>query len=192
VIAQTCRRHHDADTQEHQFSSRIAQALEHELNNVSVSGMQVQITVQELPDRGRGSKEKAVGADLYVSIVIKEGDETESKGMLVQSKWESTITEDRSLRRQTEDMLRRSRDSYIWAYGPQGISVFPAHAEGLAAAASGDGGTTVGKLLTAGIACTAGDKGIGRDPDKPLVESLNAQLRELAVGTALSIVAIRP
>src|SRR5947208_3819472 len=86
VIARACKRHYDADTQEHQLSSRLAEVLEHELNGLRINGMQIQINVQELPDRGRGAKEKTVGADLYVSIVVKDDEETVSKGMLVQSK----------------------------------------------------------------------------------------------------------
>src|SRR5258708_24572852 len=83
VIAQKCRRHYGADTQEHQLSSRIAEAIEHELGGIRIGDMSVQVTVQELPDRGRGSKEKKVGADLYVSIVVDDGRAAVSKGMLV-------------------------------------------------------------------------------------------------------------
>jgi hypothetical protein len=191
VIAQACKRHYDADTQEHQLSSRLAEALERELGELNINGMHVQVTVQELSDRGRGAKEAAVGADLYVSIVVQGDEEIVSKGMLVQSKWDSTAR-DRGLAGQCDDMLRRSRESYVWVYGPQGVSVFPAHAEGLADAAAGGSGGTVGNLLADGVACTAGDRRIGRNPEGDFVESLNAQLRELAVGTALSIVATTP
>ena len=190
VIAQKCRRHYEADTQEHQLSSRIAEALEHEMRGMRIGDMTVRIAVQELSDRGRGSKERQVGADLYVSIVVEDGHASVSKGMLIQSKWDSTAKSDAGrLREQCERMLRRSKDSYVWAYGPDGVSVLPANGDPLAAASRGDGDRTVGELLSDGVACTAGDPTIGRDTGKPFVESINAQLRELAVGTGLSLIA---
>jgi cobalamin biosynthesis protein CbiD len=51
-----------------------------------------------------------------------------------------------------------------------------------------EGGKTVGKLLSDGIACRAGDRAIGRDTTRPLAESLNEKLRELAVDTGLSLI----
>jgi hypothetical protein len=192
VIAQACKRHYNADTQEHQLSSRLAEVLERQLDGLTINGMRVRVNVQELSDRGRGAKEKDVGADLYVSIVVEDGEETVSKGMLVQSKWDSIDASDGHFRGQCDEMRRRSRESYVWVYGPDGVSAFPANAEAFAAAETGYPGRTVGTLLADGVACSAGDRQIGRDPSKPLVESLNAQLRELAVGTALSIVATQP
>jgi N-acetylmuramoyl-L-alanine amidase len=114
VIAHSCARHYEADTQEHQLTSRIAQAIEHELGNVRIGETRVRIAVQELSDRGRGSKERAVGADLYISIVVESEDESISKGMLVQSKWDhafSRSSELGRLRDQSHEMLRRSKES---------------------------------------------------------------------------------
>jgi len=192
VMAQTCARHYEAETQEHQLTSRIAGAIERELGNIRVGEMSIRVVAQELSDRGRGSKEKKVGADLYISITIESGDRTISKGMLVQSKWDDAVegpAERSRLHGQSQDMLRRSKESYIWTYGPQGVSVSPADPNHVH---SGDNPpVTVGGLLSEGMACNAGDPSIGLDPG-PVVESLNSKLRELAVKTGLSIVARTP
>jgi hypothetical protein len=108
--------------------------------------------------------------------------------MLVQSKWDDTVAGDRGLDQQVEEMRRRTKDSYVWSYGPDGVSVFPANQDGLVAARRGTAGGTVGSLLSDGVACRAGDRGIGIDLSKPLVESLNDKLRELAVGKGLSFI----
>jgi len=186
VIAQKCRRHYRADTQEHQLSSRIAEAIESEIGRIRIGETWVEIVVQELPDRGRGSKEKKVGADLYVSIVIDDGREVISKGLLVQSKWDDTL-KDSGLTEQAEEMRRRTKDGYVWAYGPEGVAVYPANEDALMAARRGATGGTVGELLSEGAACRAGDTGIGRDTTKPIVDSLNEILNELSADTALSL-----
>jgi hypothetical protein len=193
VIAQTCRRHYGADTQEHQLTSRIAEALERELGTISIDGMPVQVNAQELSDKGRGSKERKVGADLYVSIVVKKRDTVISKGMLVQAKWDDTLgSSPDDIKRQCDDMLRRSKDSYVWVYGPGSVGVVPADTDfsdgGRRAV---EGAQTVGELLASGVKCTAGDETIGRNTDRPLVDSLNDMLRELAARAAISIVAQR-
>jgi hypothetical protein len=91
VVAQHCARHNPALTQEHQFTSGIAYAIERELERFPIAGLNVAVHAQEFPDRGPGSLEKSSGADLYVSIVRLDGEAPISKGMLVQSKWDWTI-----------------------------------------------------------------------------------------------------
>ena len=47
--------------------------------------------------------------------------------------------------------------------------------------------TTVGSLIADGVECTKGDPSIGRDPELPLVEGLNAMIERLAVRRALDL-----
>lgn len=190
VVADCCARHYDGPTQEHQLTSRLAEALESKLNNISVSGLRLQVTVQELPDRGRSSLERPVGADLYISLGVDAGDQSFSKGLLVQSKWDDVFagTPDRQLHEQIDKMLSRTPESYVWAYGSRGISIVPAsvarEADGVRD--PGHGARTVGDLISNGFACTAGDPNLGLRPGGDVVQGLNVMLRELGVGTAVS------
>jgi hypothetical protein len=77
--------HYPAVTQEHQLTSRIAQALEDSLNGKQYGVASVSVITQELPDRGRSSLEKPLGGDMYVGISL-EGDF--DKGLLIQAKWD--------------------------------------------------------------------------------------------------------
>ena len=191
LIEKLCERHYDAKTQEHQLTSRIAEAIEEAYQEISIDGIQISIRVQELPDRGSGSLERPTGADLYISIVrIDEPGRAVSKGILVQSKWDDALSPLRTLRQQSEDMLRRSDEFYVWIYGPHGASVIPA-TEFREPNPDLDSDMTAGDLIGKAIECTAGDEEIGRNLDLPLVESLNRQLEELAAPTALSFVVTR-
>jgi hypothetical protein len=62
LIQEQCERHYHAKTQEHQLSSRIAQAIEGRYQQVTVDGIRISVRVQELPDRGPGSLERSTGA----------------------------------------------------------------------------------------------------------------------------------
>jgi hypothetical protein len=81
--------------------------------------MLVQVAVQELSDRGRGWKERKVGADLYISIVVE--DEQGNARSIEMGPCGRAI----SLREQSEEMLRRSKESYVWIYDLHGVSVVP-------------------------------------------------------------------
>src|SRR5580658_4555439 len=91
ATARACRRHYNAHTQEHQLTSRIAEAIEATFNGeegLRVNELMVNVAVQELPDKGPSSHERSVGADLYISIALDDGHDSFSKGLLVQSKWD--------------------------------------------------------------------------------------------------------
>ena len=88
IVAQCCADHYSAVTQEHQFSSRLAQAIESELRHYPLPGLDVEVATRDFPDRGPGATEKRSGADLYISLVRRDGEKPVSKGMLVQSKWD--------------------------------------------------------------------------------------------------------
>jgi hypothetical protein len=186
LIEDLCGRHYDATTQEHQLSSRIAQAIEERLKELDIVGLRVSVQVQEMPDRGRGSLERLTGADLYISVVsTDEAGNTLSKGILVQSKWDDTLHSLGRLREQSEDMLARSEESYVWVYRREGVVVVPA-TELRKPRPDFDTDMTVGDLIGKAIECRAGDEDIGRDLDLPLVQSLNRKLEELRTPIALS------
>lgn len=196
AIANECARHYSARTQEHQLTSRLGKAIETVLEHHPIEGFEVQIHTQDFPDRGPGALEKQAGADLYIALVREGEEDTVSKGILVQSKWDRALrvaSERRKLREQAERMQRASRDgSYIWVYEPTGIAAYPASAAtGPTLALPPFGGQTVGELIADGLRCEAGDRDIGRDTDKPLVDSLNEALERVHAKSALSIV-MRP
>ena len=196
VATQQCARHYGALTQEHQFTSGLARAIERELEAHPVEGAQLEVRAQEFPDRGPGSLEKRTGSDLYISVVRTDGDGPVSKGMLVQSKWDRALahsSERRKLRNQAHTMLEKTDESYVWVYGPTGVAVVPARAPLVIDSPPwiADGPTTVGELIAAGLRCTAGDRRIGRDVRLPLVDGLNAIQERLAAATALSF-SLRP
>lgn len=90
IVAQACARHYFASTQEHQFTSKIADRLESELNNLSVFGMSVSVYAQDFPDKGRASWKKDAGADVYISVGMNAPGHTINKGMTIQSKWDDS------------------------------------------------------------------------------------------------------
>lgn len=197
IIANFCLRHYDCETQEPQFTSRLAEAIEREMKHVGVVGMRLEVTAQELSDHGPLSREGPTGADLYISVVVDSPDQQFSKGMLVQAKWDKTVRragERRKLRSQSKRMLRRTEESYVWIYGALGVAVIPA-SEALQTVSLPDltrNAKTVGNLISDGLNCSAGDRAIGRDTSLPLVESLNSMLTKLVVENGLTIVVTEP
>jgi hypothetical protein len=187
VVSQTCCRHYEAATQEPQLTAKIAHAIEHELNGITVNGQHVEVHVQDWDSIGASSREKKVGANLYISIVVKEGDRViASKGMLVQSKWDSTLQKGRDqLSNQLNEMQERTDASYVWVYQRTGVSVLDANAVAQTPVDMSHA-TTPGNLITDGIECTKGDPAIGRDPALPPVQGLNAMMERLAVRRGLA------
>lgn len=196
VMVDACSRHYDCETQEHQLSSRLAEAIERTFDGLRVNDLNIRVAVQELSDRGPSSHERPVGADLYISVVVDDGDNEIRKGMLVQAKWDGSLRrspERAKLREQSERMLGRSRESYVWVYEPRGVAVVRA-ARAMDAAsptALTREARTLGDLLVDGLSCTAGDPAIGIDTSLPLVEALNSRIRELAATTGLSFAVIK-
>jgi hypothetical protein len=189
IVAQACLRHYDAETQEHQLTAKIADAIEREVGGSKIDGYTVGIAVQDMPDRGKGSEESITGADLYISVVLQsdEDEEPVSKGMLVQAKWDDTLSpESADTRRQLRNMLDRSRRaSFVWVYSPTGAVSIPAN--DVLQGETQENATTPGQLIANGLKCTKGDARIGRDTDMPLVRSLNDMLQELSAKKGRSI-----
>lgn len=186
-LQEICGEHYDALTQEHQLTSRIAQALD-DLRNQR-DGLAVEVTVQELPDKGPDSLERPVGADVYVAVVRSDNQaKPVSKGILAQTKWDDSPLRD--LRRQEGDMLDRSDESYVWIYGPEGVYVVPAE-RNRRRRPDLDKATSVGELLVTAIECRAGDPELGPDLSKPSRQAMREKLEELAAPAGLLFEVVR-
>jgi hypothetical protein len=145
------------------------------------------VKVRDFPAQGSGALERRVGADVYISVaIIPEDRKDVSKGMLAQAKWDDS-TADRRLPRQIGDMLDRTESSYVWVYGPDGVTCYPAG--DYLNPTEEDAGQSVGSLIANGLRCEEGDRNIGRDLTKPTVTSLREAMEELGVrrGMALTI-----
>ncbi|WP_050383363.1 hypothetical protein [Bradyrhizobium pachyrhizi] len=185
IVSEVVEGHYEALTQEPQLTSKIAGAIEHTIKKMDVGDLNVQVEVRDFPAQGRGALEGKVGADVYISVaVIPEDRKDVSKGMLAQAKWDHSA-KDPKLPEQIGKMMERSESSsYVWVYGPNGVTCYPAgdylnpHSEG--------GGQSVGSLIANGLRCEEGDRRIGRDLTKPLITSLNEVMEELGVQTAVS------
>jgi hypothetical protein len=206
VVSEACKRHYDAPTQEHQFTAKVAQALETELNGANIAGFK--ILIQDFPDKGPGSWEKRSGADLYISIVYDpyedlreddvfaeeaEGnsedgfDDVVNKGILIQSKWDGDLSASKKkLDEQQEQMLAHSDEAYVWVYEPLNIAVVSA---GKMRAGRFDysDAITVGELVADSLRCTRGDTRLGRDLSLPVPQSIRQVMEELSVGRAIAM-----
>ncbi len=176
--------------QEPAFTSRLAQEITTEIRRhpINSNGLRIEVTSVDVPSLGRGSMEKDIGADLYISVVRRDRLPPVSKGMLVQSKWQHKL-DDARLPGQMSDMIKRTKDSYVWAYGPNGVTcakIYPT-TDG----ASYDDMKSVGGLVADGLRCTAGDPAIGRNLSLPRPEAMRHKLRELQANTALSFTLTR-
>jgi len=186
IVAQVCVRHYYAETQEHQLTAKIAGTIEWEMGGLQIDGYTVGIAVQDLSDRGRGSKERKTGADLYISVVLDGDEQPISKGMLVQAKWDDTFSStDADMGEQLKNMLDRTQASHVWVYYPSGAISIPAI--DVMNGETERNATTAGQLIAGGLGCTEGDPSIGRDTSKEIVDSLNEMLRELAADKAVGV-----
>jgi hypothetical protein len=175
--------HYDALTQEPQLSAKITLAIEHAMDGMDFGDLNVEVKARDFPSLGRGALEGAVGADVYISVaIIPEDRKDVSKGMIAQAKWDEA-TKDRRLPGQIEDMTDRTDSSYVWVYGPNGVTCYPA---GDYLDAPGTAGQTVGSLIADGLRCTEGDRDIGRDLTKPTITSLREAMEELRVARGMA------
>lgn len=176
--------HYNAKTQEHQLTSRIGQAIEHGFRDGDYGNAKVSVITQDIPDKGRGSMEKRLGGDLYIGVSL-EGEY--DKGLLIQAKWKGN---NRGLVEQCKDMLGRTRDSYVWEYGPRGVRVKQARsivrADHLV---HGDStwSTNVRRQFKRVLECKSGDKKLGIPPGPDRRSRVGQMLDALAVDTAVSV-----
>jgi hypothetical protein len=108
--------------------------------------------------------------------------------MLIQAKWDDTLNQHKKdFRNQAIRMQRRSDESYVWVYGPQGVRVIPAKRAGYPQLPPDfmHDNMSVGELITDGLRCNAGDPRIGRDLNLPPAMSMNTVMRRLSARRAL-------
>ena len=167
------------------MTSRIAQMIETVIKQhpINAGDLKLEVATQDVPDRG-SSMERNIGGDLYISLVRRDKTPPVSKGMLVQAKWDSSIKTDRQLRVQARRMHRRSKDdSYVWSYGPKGVSAIPSGA--FVNPGSIYPEMTAGELIAEGLRCRRGDLRIGRDLGIPRSAGMRAMLNKLNAEGAL-------
>jgi hypothetical protein len=185
IVAQTCARHYLAPTQEHQFTSKITDRIESELDDLNVFGMNVKVHAQDFPDKGPGSWEKKSGADVYISVVVDAPGYHINKGMTIQSKWDDS-TDREGLAEQVSKMKARTNSSYVWVYGPSSIMAVPSddvHHGKLDLSNA----MPVGKLITEALRCNEADPRLGRNLSLPIPQSLTAMMEQLSVPNGLSL-----
>ena len=103
--------------------------------------------------------------------------------MLIQSKWEHKL-KDARLPEQIEQMLVHSTDSsYVWSFGPNGISAF--EAQGFDASKPPRTRISVGKLIADGLRCNRGAKKLGRDLSLDRPEAMTLKMKELDAAGAI-------
>ena len=94
-VAQVLRDNYLAQTQEPALTASVAQAIMTELTHhpLVVNRLRLDVWFQNVPDRGADSMERKTGADLYISLVRNDLTTPVSKGLLVQAKWDRSLTE---------------------------------------------------------------------------------------------------
>ena len=186
------RTHYSRLTQEHQLTSRIAQSIEQTLGNSHFLGHRVRIIVQELPDKGPGSLEKKVGADLYVAVKFDSPESAIAKGFFVQAKWDTPLTkaEKELLDEQCQNLVWRSKlGSFVWLYSPDGTKVIAAD-EVLAHPTQQPGELTyhdVKALMSNVFDCTSGDRELVMEGIFDNAERLGLMLKEYGTRTGVAI-----
>lgn len=185
AVSDLLAEHYHGLTQEPQLTAKVAQVIEHAIGGMNVGDLNIEVKVRDFPAQGRGALEGKVGADVYISVALIPEDKNDvSKGMLAQAKWDDT-TSDSKLPRQIGDMMDRTESAYVWVYGPNGVTCYPAG--GYLNPAGETSGQSVGSLIANGLRCTEGDKSIGRDLTKPTVTSLKEAMEDLGVSRGIAL-----
>jgi hypothetical protein len=114
--------------QEPAFTDRMLGRIEHAMEGFEVRG--VRSTAKTLTDRSSKAQEPKFGADFVGVLTIDLLDYSVRKGFLAQAKLiepgESIATREfERMRRQCNEMLSISRDSYVFIYSLTGITVIP-------------------------------------------------------------------
>lgn len=183
-IAKQIAADHYSVSQEPAFTSRLAQEIESEIRRhpLNANGHKIEVSAQDVPDRGSASKEKKIGADLYVSVVRRDTAIPVSKGLLIQAKWDHTARAS-VLGEQITAMTDRTDSSYISIYTPDDVICVKASE---AFTVRGGLGYPIGDLIAESLRCNAGDAAIGRNIHLPRAQGMRDMLNELAAPRGLS------
>lgn len=113
--------------QEPEISSRLCQRLEDRLDGTRAGDYVFRVIAQSVPDRGRNSMEKLLGADIFLSISL-EGAGGFDKGIFIQAKYDRNIDRD-DIQSAVKKMKKTAGNNgaYVWVYTPSGTKVFSAN-----------------------------------------------------------------
>lgn len=188
VVDEVVSEHYPALTQEHQLTARIGQALESEFRDLDILGYRFFVISQDIPDRGRGSLESRLGADLFLSISLSGAF---SKGMLIQSKWKDS--HDGRVSEQCLRMSELTKASYAWIFGPSGARTLPARYVGKDPnAIRSRWAWNIGVLMRKVLDCKAGDPDIGVNPGPNARAQLGHLLAGLDAAAGIAVHIVRP
>jgi hypothetical protein len=198
VVDRTVREHVAGITQEPDLTAHISQALENKLDGPLISGYHVRIVAQVIPSDGPGALESLIGADLYVGIEVREGDEQDTKGFLVQAKLKRNLDSAgrQKLRNDCRKLLNRTEASFVWLYGPNGVRVLNAQRvrDSLENPLSLPARRTR-TLFARTLECPEGDRALGL-PDvrgrAQMRSALGTLLEGLRIAQAVAISIVRP
>jgi hypothetical protein len=181
---------HQMAKEENPTTSNIAQAVKDIAEQYAEEqGVSLEVYVEEFPL----TQEAKSGADLYISIVIGDGRERISKGMLVQAKRLEKLKrkdERRRLRNQSNRMRNRMvDDSYVLGIDENGARCikapkssdpklwdYPVNSFGM------------GELIADGIACERGDRRQGIPANSNVPEALRSKMRALSVPYGVAMI----
>jgi len=190
IANDVCRAHYGGLTQEAPLTARIGQALEGKVKDIDLKEYCIRVITSDIPDRGRGSLESKLGADLYVGVEVAAGGIKQSKGFLVQAKWSTAVRpgDIEKLNNQCQTMLERSKDSYVWVYGSTGVRVIPAERIVKGPRIKRFGGGQLKDLFGRVLECTAGDRTLGIPSKGNSRRRVEAILKELNVSNGIGII----
>ena len=182
----TCRDHLGGITQEPAINVAIGEAVARALDGLVYDGYEIKALSQPIPDRGRGSMEGWLGADIYVGIrVIKNRHTYLSKGFLVQAKLDGDRgrAASRQLPNQIEQMKSHTKAAYVWVYTPNGVLV--SSTKGGKSPLQPLGG--ISELISDTLSCTEGDPKIGLPKGPMTRQAVGVMLSELGARTGVGI-----
>lgn len=184
---EVCIEHKNTLTREPPLTARIGGALDKRLSDHEVNGWKIKVVTQDVPDRGPGALESKLGADLYVGISVSDGKETISKGFLVQAKWADDLSGQARLKRQCEDMLRKTTAATVWFYGDDGITFLPAARVKSRTDRAKFKGRPIHQQFERVLKCVEGDRDIGLPPGPEPRPALGAMLERLGAESAVAV-----
>lgn len=188
VLEAELMRQQTVGSQEPQITGGLAAELRHGGVRLS-NGWDLEITAQDLPDRGEGSVEDICGADMYVAITVRvPGQPPISKGFLVQAKV-GPAGRSKDLVTQCGKMKAKTEAAYVWIYDEEGKLVVRSAEDVLSRTPRSrrpwpDRG--ISDLVASVLECREGDQGFGIPPTSTTTEGLARRIRELKVPLAVA------
>lgn len=189
AVQKVAHQHHLRGSQEPDLTSRVLQAIEHEVRRIDLSDVRIEVDTQIVDSIGSSNKSNS-GADAYISIVRTDGGRRVSKGLLVQAKRESSLerrSERQRLGKQCRKMRRRTDDAYVWVLNEEGVRSVQARPYATAPMPNGSlrqWATSPGELIKNAAACTRGDPGLGRDLDLPVHKGMRRMVDQVGAERA--------